>query len=145
MMVAQPYSTLCVFVDTITSVQLTKGPFCLLSIYYRYMQVHKPNAYNEISSQNKAEKEAENLWVQKEEMPPVHPICSFSTICYSCCNPFVYLSFFSFHCSTLLALLLLQFSVFLGASSSLCSCQSRSSFVLEISCTTSKLSLKIRN
>ena len=129
----------------ITSVQLTKGPLCLVSIYHKYMQVHRSNAYSQISLQNKAEKEAENLWVQKEEMPPVHPVCSFSTICHSCCNHFVYLSVFSFHCSPL-ALLLLQFLVLPGSSSSI-SVHVQVGvhfFFLEVSCT-SKLSFKIHN
>ena len=34
-------------------------------------------------------------------MPLVHPVCSFSTICYRCCNPFVHQSVFSFLCFTL--------------------------------------------
>ena len=104
------------------------------------MQVHRSNAHNQVSSQNKAE----NLWVQTEEMPPVHPVCFFSTISHSCCNPFVYLSVFSFHCSPL-ALLLLQFSVLLVGIISLCSCESRSSFFLEVPCTSKSLSFKIHS
>lgn len=33
-------------VDTITFVQLTKGPLLLTKHYFRYMQAHKSNAYD---------------------------------------------------------------------------------------------------
>uniref|UniRef100_A0A0A9D955 Uncharacterized protein n=1 Tax=Arundo donax TaxID=35708 RepID=A0A0A9D955_ARUDO len=99
MSVGAPTLIGCSFGDTVTFVQLTKGPFCLLSIiYFRYRQVHRSNVYNQILSQNKAEKKLKTSGFRKKRCAPSIQSALFLHLLVIVILFVNWSLFFSFHC-----------------------------------------------